>query len=89
MFDKFISKIADAVHGKKIKEFEEAPLSNMNRSSLTFFVREKQGVEGLVLLLKKDEKHEIDREYCDVDFECVRHLKKLVEDVEVYIQERH
>lgn len=87
MLKSFISNLTEGKYGKTIHEFTPAPLSQVNRSFLNFMVNEKAGHKQLILVLQEDEGHDIDREFCDVDIECLDDLSRLIEDAKTYVRE--
>lgn len=86
MLKSFIQNLSEGKYGKTIHEFEAAPLSSENRSALNFMVNEKAGVKRLVLIMQEDEGHEVDREYCDVDIDCLDDIARLLMDVKNYVE---
>ena len=86
MLKSFVQNLTEGKHGRTIHEFEPAPLSSANRSALNFIVNEKGGVKRRVLVLQEDEGHEVDREYCEVDIDCLDELSRLLEDVKDFVR---
>jgi hypothetical protein len=86
MLKNFIEKLTESAHGKQVHEFQPAPLTNTNKSHLTFIVNEKNGEKKMVLVLQEDEGHEIDREYCEIDVNCLDDLERLVSDAKEYVR---
>ncbi len=87
MLKSFISTLTEGKYGKTVHEFNPAPLSKINRSFLNFMVNEKAGKKKLILVLQEDEGREIEREFCDVDIECLDGLTRLIEDAKTYVKE--
>lgn len=85
MLKNFIAQLTEPKHGRTIHEFDKAPLSQVDRSALNFIVNEKSGSKRLYVVLEEDEGHEIDREYCAVDIECLDQLERLIKDVKSYV----
>ena len=86
MLKSFIQNLTEPKHGRTIHEFSAAPLSTSNRSALNFIVNEKSGQKRLYVVLQEDEGHEVDREYCPVDIDCLNDLERLISDVKTYVE---
>ncbi len=86
MLKSLIQNLSEGKYGKTVHEFDSAPLSEVNRSALSFIVNEKGGMKKLVLVLQEDEGHEIDREYCEVDIDCLDDMARLIDDVREYVR---
>ncbi len=84
MLRNFISTLTEGRYGQKVHEFRAAELSKDDRSRISFIVNEKAGQKQLVLVLEADEGHEIEREYCNVDAECLADLERLIAEVKAY-----
>jgi hypothetical protein len=84
MLKNFIKNLSEGPYGVTVKEFAPASLCQKDRSKISFIVNEKSGEKQLVLVLSVDEGHEIEREFCNVDVECLKNLKILIEDVEKF-----
>lgn len=84
MLKNFISSLAEGRYGRTVHEFKQAPLSRSDKSSLSFIVNEKAGEKQLVLVLQVDEGHEMEPEFCNVDFDCLGDLERLISDVKAY-----
>jgi len=85
MLKNFIKSLSEGPYGRTIKEFSSASLCQKDRSKISFIINEKSGVKQLVLVLSVDEGYEIEREFCNVDVECLKNLKSLIEDVEKFL----
>lgn len=85
MLKSFIQNLTEPKHGRTVHEFKAAPLSTSNRSALNFIVNEKSGSKRLYVVLQEDEGHEVDREYCPVDIECLEELERLIQDVKSFV----
>ncbi len=84
MLKNFISSLTEGRFGRTVHEFKAAPLSRSDKSSLSFIVNEKGGEKQLVLVLQVDEGHEMEREFCNVDFECIGDLERLIAEIKSY-----
>lgn len=87
MLKNFIQNLTEPKHGRTIHEFAKAPLSTANRSALNFIVNEKNGAKSLYVVLEEDEGHEVDREYCQVDIDCLDDLERLIADVKNFVRD--
>ena len=85
MLKNFIQNLTEPRHGRTIHEFKAAPLSTSHRNALNFIVNEKSGEKRLYVVLEEDEGHEIDREYCSVDIDCLDDIERLIKDVKLFI----
>lgn len=85
MLKSFIQNLTEPKHGRTVHEFKAAPLSTSSRSALNFIVNEKSGSKRLYVVLEEDEGHEVDREYCPVDIECLDELERLIQDVKTFV----
>jgi len=86
MLKSLIQNLSEGKYGKTVHEFDAAPLSESNRSALSFIVNEKGGMKKLVLVLQEDVGHEIDREYAEVDIDCLDDVARLIDDVREYVR---
>ena len=84
MLRNFISTLTEGRYGRQVHEFRAAALSKHDRSRISFIVNEKAGQKQLVLVLEADEGHEVEREYCNVDADCLNDLERLITEVKNY-----
>ena len=87
MLKNFIRSLSEGKYGKIIKEFAPAKLSLQDRSALSFQINEKNGQYILTLVLQEDEGHEIEKEYCSVDIECLDDIERLIAEVKTFVKD--